>query len=549
MIKRDGTATAAHREQPSLPRVDPRQLLADVERLHAINIERLRTIPSLSAVVVTTKVGERSEISQAFQGALGQLSEEQKALEAVLSTRLSKEHRRQGMVLRRSLTNLESELHDRINRADSLFKVTDGLPSEVAILSRHQSNELLISFGEYRSAYWRGVYRLPFVQEMALKALADVARGDRRVETVVHSSLIKAPPERELLKAVRKCARRVGELRANSGDSPTKETLESIAEILVTLPLGPDILDDALRQAEVKTKRLETLEISLVCAHGKITAKSAKRDPDYKEWMELSRELGGKALYARSLVQDLNRAQAPYLRIKHYVTTANMPYIKKMVSQNPLYKWCRDDLLVDGAMGLMRAIEKFDPLSGMALLTYATSWIQQFTSRGYERNSQSVHIPSNLATTLSRLRRKVDPTRFDGDTELAKKLQVPIKEIALVRPFINGVASLDREIRGGGITVGDRCSDARAPNVVEETQKNMGREVILQALQGLTKVERDVIAQRFGLEGQVPRTLRQIAAEMGLSRTRIQQIERRAVEALREGKSSKVLRTLALETE
>lgn len=547
MTKKTGVTKAAHSEQPRLPRVDPGHMLAEIENQHTRNVERMKALPTLADLVVETKGSEREKIMRAFDSAHRCLHEERVALEAVLGMRLSKEIRKTGNALERSLAGFESDLVDRMERAQALFQTSKDLPLEVKILDRAQTSDLLVRFGEYRLEYWRHVYRLPFVQDLALKELQDVAQGKRRVGTVVHSSSMKDPPEAKLVEAVKRCVREVKGIRRGSHGRFSPDAQKRIAEHLAALPLKPETLDEGVRSAEQKVKRLEELEISLACTRKKGGARGSERDAEDLESNQLSSELGGRALYARALVSDIKRSQEPYLRIKQYVTAANVPYVKKVVGQIRRFYWCRDDMLVEGMLGLMRAIEKFDPRGGLALLTYATPWIDQFAWRGYARTSQTIHIPSSVASSLSRLRRGDGSAPSASDADLAARLKVPSGDVPLLRPHIWGVGSLDKHIGGSTSSRGQVQRDERAPDVVNEVQRRYQEEVVQMALSALTPLQRRVLIQRFGLDGQGVRPLREIAKEMGVSPSRVQNLERFGLQALRGGDAGRILMTLASE--
>ena len=201
------------------------------------------------------------------------------------------------------------------------------------------------------------------------------------------------------------------------------------------------------------------------------------------------------------------------------------------------------DLIEEGNMGLLRAIEKFDPKRSIRFSTYATYWIVQSIRRSIEEKNKTIRIPPHIWNALSKLFKNHAPLkeklgREPTLAELSEKLNMPLKKlIKLVEAgkVSQGTASLDATFDDEHtLSIKDFISDnntATSPEMFSDFLKQQSD--LARALKTIPAREKSVIVLRFGLDGNEPKTLQNAGIVLKLSRERVRQIEKRALERLR----------------
>lgn len=203
------------------------------------------------------------------------------------------------------------------------------------------------------------------------------------------------------------------------------------------------------------------------------------------------------------------------------------------------------DLISEGNLGLIKAVERFDPDKGGKLSTYAAWWIKQSIKRALASNGRSLRLPVHMVDRIAAMRRVINQLtaeigREPSNEELSLVMELPVNKIAHLKTLANRSTSLDAPVgEDGDATLGDLVKDEGAVNPYESLRSKSDRSDIDDLLSELDPREAEIIRLRFGLNGDIPLTLEQVGARYKLTRERVRQLEHLALMHLRRSMANK----------
>jgi RNA polymerase sigma factor (sigma-70 family) len=255
-------------------------------------------------------------------------------------------------------------------------------------------------------------------------------------------------------------------------------------------------------------------------------------------------------LTAGEEIELAKRIERGDLEAKEKMINSNLRLVVSQARRYQGHGLSMEDLVQEGMLGLIRAVEKFDWRRGFKFSTYGTLWIRQAIQRGLQNHGRTIRVPVHVAQRQVKVRKleaelSAKLQREPSDEEIAAVAELPVDEVMELRELNRAMTSLDQPVGDDGETAFGEMLASDQPEPLEQVGDADRDQRVNALVRELPEQERNVISLRFGLAGEEPRTHRQTGSELGLTTEQVRKLEAKGLERLAGSPELEALRSAA----
>jgi RNA polymerase primary sigma factor len=260
----------------------------------------------------------------------------------------------------------------------------------------------------------------------------------------------------------------------------------------------------------------------------------------------------GRLLSHREEIDLSTRAKAGDKKARQRLIEKNLRLVVSVAKKYRGYGLPFEDLIQEGNIGLMKAVEKFDPDRGFRFSTYATWWIRQAVQRAVADKGRTIRVPVHMGDKMRKMARSYNELsirlgRDATDEEVAEELEWTVEQVRDVKSAMPDTGSLHQPLSSdeGSSELGDLIEDERASDTPGEVMREMETSQLKEAIERLPDRARYVLVRRYGLDDREPATLAELGDELNISRERVRQLQLQAKRMLAHSEFGQALRGTA----